>query len=139
MLLRGDVCGAPRPGIEWGPPPIPGGQGKQGLVGKPGIIPPPWFGNPGGRRLPKPGGSPHPLDAAAAAAAAAAMEGGNPAALAAWRNGKGRGDGNDPCGLGWGKLPAPPGVPGPPRCAAVMEQLIFLIHYSLSEKLKCGY
>ena len=88
LLLRGEVCGPPRPGIEWGLPPIPGGQGKHGRVGKPGIIPPPG-GNPGGSRLPKPGGSPHPFDAAAAAAAAAAMDGGNPAAFAAWRNGKG--------------------------------------------------
>ena len=117
LLLRGEVCGPPRPGIEWGLPPIPGGQGKHGRVGKPGIIPPPG-GNPGGSRLPKPGGSPHPFDAAAAAAAAAAMDGGNPAAFAAWRNGKGRCVGKLPCGRGWGKLPAPPGAPGPPLCAA---------------------
>ena len=119
LLLRGDVCGAPRPCIEWGPPLIPGGQGKHGRVGRPGIIPPPWFGNPGGSLLPKPGGKPHPLDAAAAAAAA--IEGGKPAALAAWRNGKGR------CGRGWGKLPAPPGAPGPPRWAAEMLRVFMNI------------
>ena len=105
--------------MEWGLPPIPGGHGKHGLVGRPGIIPPPWLGKPGGSRFPKPGGNPQPLDAAAAAAAAAAIEGGNPAAFAAWRNGNGSGVGKDPGGRGWGKLPAPPGAPGPPRCAAI--------------------
>ena len=74
----------PRPEPACGLPCIPGGHGKQGRVGSPGIIPLPGEGNPDGNLLANPGGRPPPpFEAAAAAAAAAAMDGGNPAAFAA--------------------------------------------------------